>query len=109
MKRGELVAAMAALMMTAGALIGGALPAVAQADSGVSISATPGLQPAFDPVIPNYTTSCEPGESVTVNVTDTDGASVSVAGQSAQTSSFQAQVPLTAGHRFTIVVGSDTY
>ncbi len=65
------------------------------------ITATPALQPAFDPTVHDYVTRCEPSESVSVSVTTPADAPVSVDGGPAETGSFSTAVPLTAGQRFT--------
>jgi hypothetical protein len=106
-RKGRVSVAVATMGAIVTAMLCGAVPAVAQADP-VAISTTPALQPGFDPLVTDYVTSCA-GGSVTVTVTDTDGTSVSVAGQPAQTSSFQAPVTLSSGQRFTIVIGGASY
>ncbi len=70
-----------------------------------TITATPALQPAFDPSVPNYVTSCEPSESVEVSGNG-NGEAVSVDAQPAQTGAFDQTLSLSAGQLFTIVVGS---
>ena len=107
MNRGKLARAVTITAMAL-ATFSVVLPAAAEADSSVSVSTSPALQPGFDPVITDYVTTCAAG-SVSVSITDTDGTPVSVAGQAAQTTSFTTPVTLASSQAFTIVIGTTTY
>ena len=96
---------MAATVVVGALALIGATPALG-ANTGPAITTTPGLQPPFAPSVHDYVTRCEPSGSVNVSVTTPADAPVSVDGGPAQTGSFDTDVPLGTGQRFTLETGS---
>lgn len=85
--------------------IGVLLPASALAQAPV-ITTQPALQPAFNPAITNYVTSCEPGGDDLVT-SDPNGNVVSIDGGRARSvNTLTTVTPLSSGQAFTIVVGT---
>jgi hypothetical protein len=73
----------------------------------LSISASPGLFPQFDTTISDYVVRCT-GPDVQVSVAAPSDTTVSVAGQAAQSGTFNASVPLATDQQFTIQVQQGT-
>jgi hypothetical protein len=69
----------------------------------LSISASPGLFPAFDTTVSDYVVRCD-GSAVRVDVAAPSDTQVSVGGQAAQSGTFSASVPLDVDQAFTITV-----
>ncbi|MCB0876600.1 MAG: aryl-sulfate sulfotransferase, partial [Solirubrobacterales bacterium] len=67
------------------------------------ITASPSLDPGFDPGVSDYVTRCD-DSPVTVDVTAPAGMRVSVDGGSLRNGTFSQQVPLAAGESFRFVV-----
>ncbi|MCU1452504.1 MAG: hypothetical protein JWN46_650 [Acidimicrobiales bacterium] len=79
----------------------------------LTISASPGLFPAFTPAVTDYVSRCSRTAPVQLTVDVPDGSSVSVAGQPPRGGSFTAAVTRGTSQSFTIVsqssAGSSTY
>jgi hypothetical protein len=104
---GYRVAVITALVVALLAAIPGSAR-VASADGSPSISTTPVLQPAFDPLITDYTARCgtsltAPG-AVTVSVNAPAGTTVSVAGAAPKSGAFTAELERAWDQSFSFVV-----
>jgi Arylsulfotransferase (ASST) len=78
-------------------------PAPASPDS-FQLSTSPGLDPAYNPAVPDYTVACEPGGVVNVQATVPSGQALSINGGSALSGNVSQAIPLRADQAFTFTV-----
>jgi Arylsulfotransferase (ASST) len=79
----------------------------------LQLTASPGLNPAYNPAVPDYTVACEPAGAVDVQATVPGGQTLSINGSTALSGSVSQTIPLQAGQVFTFTVtdasGSSTH
>jgi len=82
-------------------------------DGSVGFSVSPGLWPAYDPAIPDYTVACAPSDTVAVHATVPAGDTVSIDGGAPLSGSVSQSLSLQPGQAFTFTVmdarGRDTH
>jgi hypothetical protein len=91
---------------TPGSPPGDSPPAADPGPTSLSVSADPGLTPAFDPAVTDYVTRCAAGRDVRLAVAAPDGTSVSVDGQPLRAGRFDAAVALDPDEAFSFVVAT---